>query len=124
MSVASQPKGELFATGSPDGKLRLIDAATGDVGREVSQGDAPARGASFHPNGDVIANATIINPSGKKRFTKTGTKECQEAVMKLLSAAQHDKSVEPIHTAALNGAESIVAYLIEAGANKKVGTFI
>merc|ERR1719313_2757500 len=29
-----QPKGELIAPGSSDEKLRLIDAATGDVGRE------------------------------------------------------------------------------------------
>ena len=28
MAVASQPKGELITTGTSDGKLRLIDAAT------------------------------------------------------------------------------------------------
>ena len=46
------PKGELIAT---DQKLRLIDAATGEVGREVSQsdaGNASLRGVSFHPNGE------------------------------------------------------------------------
>ena len=37
MAVALQPKGELIATGSSDGKLRLIDAATGDLGREVAE---------------------------------------------------------------------------------------
>ena len=47
------PKGELIAT---DQKLRLIDAATGEVGREVSQsdaGNASLRGVAFHPNGDL-----------------------------------------------------------------------
>ena len=48
------PKGELIAA---DKKLRCIDAATGEVGREVSQsdaGNASLRGAvSFHPNGDI-----------------------------------------------------------------------
>ena len=62
MSVASQPKGELFATGSPDGKLRLIDAATGDVGREVSHGDAPLRGAAFHPSGDLLISEQGVVP--------------------------------------------------------------
>ena len=37
MAAASQRLGELFATGSSDGKLRLIDAATGDLGREVAE---------------------------------------------------------------------------------------
>ena len=71
MAVAFQPEGELIATGSSentvtvvqwhatdgedDGKLRLIDAATGDVGREVSHGDAPLRGAAFHPSGELIS---------------------------------------------------------------------
>ena len=52
------PKGELIAT---DQKLRLIDAATGEVGREVSQsdaGNASLRGVSFHPNGDVVENVS------------------------------------------------------------------
>ena len=47
------PKGELIAA---DKKLRLIDAATGEVGREVSQsdaGNASLRGVAFHPNGDL-----------------------------------------------------------------------
>ena len=52
------PKGDLIAT---DQKLRLIDAATGEVGREVSQsdaGNASLRGVSFHPDGDVVENAS------------------------------------------------------------------
>ena len=72
MAVAFQPKGELIATGSSDGKLRLIDAATGDVGREVhaeeddltpvSHGDAPFGGVAFHPNGDVIKKTKKAEP--------------------------------------------------------------
>ena len=62
MAVALQPKGELIATGSSDGKLRLIDAATGDVGREVLHGDAPLRGVAFHPNGDVIKKTKKAEP--------------------------------------------------------------
>ena len=78
MAVAFQPESELIATGSSadtvtvvqwhatdgedDGKLRLIDAATGDVGREVSHGDAPLRGVAFHPNGDVIKKTKKAEP--------------------------------------------------------------
>ena len=39
MAAAFQPKGELVATGSSDGNMRLIDAATGDLGRKVSLDD-------------------------------------------------------------------------------------
>ena len=48
------PKGELTAA---DKKLRLINAATGDVGREISQldaGNASLRGVPFHPSGDLL----------------------------------------------------------------------
>ena len=62
MAAASQRLGELFATGSSDGKLRLIDAATGDVGREVLNGDAPLLGGAFHPNGDVIKKTKKAEP--------------------------------------------------------------
>ena len=59
------PKGELIAA---DKKLRLIDAATGEVGREISQldaGNASLRGVSFHPNGEVVAlRGVCFHPNG------------------------------------------------------------
>ena len=70
MAAAFQPKGELVATGSSDGNIRLIDAATGDVGREVSlddwtpfsHSDAPFGGVAFHPSGDVIKKTKKAEP--------------------------------------------------------------
>ena len=69
LSAAFQPKGELVAPGSSDGKIRLIDAATGDAGREVhagwtpvSHGDAPFGGVAFHPSGDVIKKTKKAEP--------------------------------------------------------------
>ena len=73
MAVALQPKVELIATGSSDGKLRLIDAATGDVEREISHRDAFLRHSdvvAFHPNGDVVANVSM---NGKRRVNRTST---------------------------------------------------
>ena len=64
MAVAFQPKGELIATGSSDGKLRLIDAATGDVERELPGDDtkiniSQPRCVSFKPTGDATFASQI-----------------------------------------------------------------
>ena len=58
-------KDELIATDSSDGKLRLIDAATGDAEREISNRDAFLRHpdlVAFHPHGDLVANVSMAKP--------------------------------------------------------------
>ncbi len=64
-SVAFSPNGQLLATGSDDGKARIIEVATGVVKRRIKH-DNRVNSVAFSPNGEWLAagssdgNARII----------------------------------------------------------------
>jgi dipeptidyl aminopeptidase/acylaminoacyl peptidase len=56
--IAISSKGDLVAAGSPDGRVRIWDAATGELVAVLSGHTGPVRDVAFDPTGKRIASAS------------------------------------------------------------------
>ena len=65
LTLAVAPDGKTFATGSEDGMVRILDAASRRVVREMKGHAAPVRAVAYSPDGIYLASAASDQAKGQ-----------------------------------------------------------